>query len=124
MIILPKAHADQWGNTVATAHNSLLESLLTVGWLGTLLLFGVAVNCLAKLGKHVYQGAKVLASSLMPAGVVDQAMAECALRCLVMMLVQGFSEKAFAGHPGSPFLALGAVVATTLYLVRHPVPKS
>lgn len=124
MIILPKAHADQWGNTVATAHNSLLESLLTVGWLGTLLLFGVAVNCLAKLGKRVYQGAKVLASSLMPAGVVDQAMAECALRCLVMMLVQGFSEKAFAGHPGSPFLALGAVVATTLYLVRHPVPKS
>lgn len=119
MIILPKAHADQWGNTVATAHNLLLESLLTVGWLGTIPLVGVVLVCLVRLTRRVYQGASELLRGLRPQALEDQAMAECALRCLLMMMVQGFSEKAFAGHPGSPFLALGAVVTTAIYLGRH-----
>lgn len=121
-VVLPKAHADQWGNTVATAHSMLLESLLTVGWLGTSLLLAVVVCAAFVLVLRVVRGVGAMRAGSSPALTQDHAMAICALQCLLMMLVQGFSEKAFAGHPGSPFLALGAVVATTIYLSRHPLP--
>jgi O-antigen ligase len=110
-IVLPRAHSDEWGNTVATAHNSLLESLISVGWLGTLPLILVVILAGGRLG------AFLLSERRQGAGMeANQDLALCGLRFLVMMLVQGFSEKAFAGHPGSPFLALGGVVATAIYI--------
>ena len=118
-VVLPKAHADQWGNTVATAHNSLLESLLSVGWLGTLPLVAVVVSCAVILARFLVKSYPLRDDSDEIAAF--RALSVCAFRVLIMMLVQGVGEKAFAGHPGSPFLALGAVVATSVFLsVRTP----
>lgn len=113
-VVLPKAHADQWGNTVATAHNSLLESLLSVGWLGTLPLVAVVVACLWMLSRYLFASYPIRDEN--DAIAARRAMSVCAFRVLIMMLVQGVGEKAFAGHPGSPFVALGAVVATTIFM--------
>lgn len=113
-VVLPKAHADEWGNTVATAHNFFLESLISVGWLGTGLLLAVVLMALWILARFLLSN-----KSCAPAATQSRDLAVCAFRCMIMMLVQGFGEKAFAGHPGSPFLALGAVVATSIFIARE-----
>ncbi|MEK8085783.1 O-antigen ligase family protein [Aquabacterium sp. A3] len=120
-VVLPKAHADQWGNTVATAHNSLLESLLSVGWLGTLPLLAVVLACLWVLARYLFASYSLRDES--DSVVARRAMSVCAFRVLIMMLVQGVGEKAFAGHPGSPFVALGAVVATAVFMTLN-MPRS
>ncbi len=117
--VLSRSYFDEWGNTVGTAHNSLLESLISVGWLGTLPLIAVVVICLWKLVRYVMvtaPGAQRFRSDATPIDASHRDLALCACQCLLIMVVQGFSEKAFAGHPGSPFLALGAVVATTTFI--------
>ena len=119
-VVLPQAYFDEWGNSVGTAHNSLLESLLTVGWIGTIPLFAVALWCLWMLISFLMRSARPLGSGLGKKADADtekvRDLAICATQCLFIMLIQGFSEKAFAGHPGSPFLALGGVVATAVYI--------
>jgi hypothetical protein len=99
---------------VATAHNFFLESLISVGWLGTGLLLLSVFMALWSLTRFLLgkQGRE-------PAAAPSRDLAICGFRCMVMLLVQGFGEKAFAGHPGSPFLALGAVVATSIYITRQ-----
>jgi len=117
--VLSQSYFDEWGNTVGTAHNSLLESLLTVGWVGTVPLMAVVFICLCKLMGYVMSTAPNMHSMRRGAGESDDSyrdLALCACQTLLIMVVQGFSEKAFAGHPGSPFLALGAVVATTTFI--------
>ncbi|RZI81355.1 MAG: O-antigen ligase family protein [Rubrivivax sp.] len=124
-LILSQSYFDEWGNTVGTAHNWLLESLLTVGWIGTAPLIAVVSICLWKLMRYVMSTAPKLHSvRSLPKAAESPTYAYrdlglCACQTVLIMVVQGFSEKGFAGHPSSSFLALGAVVATTTFLALN-----
>ena len=120
---ISQGFSDQWGNSVTTAHNSLLESLISVGLVGTLPLVLVVVMSIWYLVRHLLTSSAKIAKSTDPDAELIRGLSRCALGCIVMMLVQGFGEKSFAGHPGSPFLALGGVVATAAFLALHPIRK-
>jgi O-antigen ligase len=124
-VVLPLAYSDVWGNTMSTAHNMLLESLLSVGVAGTIPLLALIFVCLRTLIGFFRRQVKSGLSSLAPSNQgVNVLLGKCALRCLLMLLVQGISEKAFAGQPGSSTLALGAIMCTTAYLSRKNAPAS
>lgn len=118
--VLPLAYGDEWGNTFSTAHNMLLESLISVGVAGTLpllALIGVSLYQLTTYAAHSRQSL-LRTSTALPPSPLESALSACATRCLLMLLIQGISEKAFAGQPGSSTLALGAIVATSVMLHR------
>ena len=113
-VVLPRAYADQWGNTYTTAHNCVLESLVSVGWIGTIPLMVVVVLAAWQLGRYL-----VSARGRTDGQAFDRDLAMCAFRVLVMMLIDGLNEKSFGGHPGSSFLALCGVVATSIFVARR-----
>ncbi len=122
-VVLPMAYSDQWGNSYGTAHNFLLESLISVGWVGTLPLVAVLLWGLVKLltyfrRLHRIRKAKLLTTTEEQATAVEQLLALCALRGLLTLIVLGISEKSFAGQPGSTTMALGAILATTVYVLN------
>lgn len=122
-VVLPLAYSDQWGNSYGTAHNFLLESLISVGWVGTLPLIVVLLWGLAKLlayfrQLHKDRKAKLLTATDENQTAVEQLLALCALRGLLTLVVLGISEKSFAGQPGSTTMALGAILATTVYVIN------
>lgn len=120
---ISQTFSDQWGNTVSTAHNSLLESLISVGVVGTMPLILVVLMSIWYLVRYLMSSTDVLIAEDQTDLQMKRGLARCALGCIVMMLVQGFGEKSFAGHPGSPFLALGGVVATAVFISLHPLRK-
>jgi len=117
-VVLPLAYSDVWGNTVSTAHNMLLESLVSVGIAGTLPLLALIGVCVYTLTGYFRRRAHLIKARLPVDPELNRTLALCALRCLLMLLVQGISEKAFAGQPGSSTLALGAIMCTTAYISR------
>lgn len=122
-VVLPLAYSDQWGNVYGTAHNFLLESLISVGWVGTLPLVAVLLWGLVKLlayfrGLQQGRKAKRITAADDKESAVEQLLALCALRGLLTLIVLGISEKSFAGQPGSTTMALGAILATTVYVVN------
>lgn len=126
-VVLPLSYADEWGNTYGSAHNFLLESLISVGWIGSLPLIAVLLMGLAFLISYFrknQQDRKTLAKKIIePGRQVNVWLGLCALRGLLTLLVQGMSEKSFAGQPGSTTLALGAILATTVYVRRTQARK-
>jgi O-antigen ligase len=96
--------ADRWGNTVESAHNAVLESLLNVGLVGTLLLFVCIAWALLRISKRTFsRSAESPAAHAVAAGL------------MVLSLAQGVTEKAFAGTPS---LATGAI-AIAIALLHH-----
>jgi O-antigen ligase len=123
-VVLPLAYSDVWGNTMSTAHNMLLESLISVGVAGTVPLLALIAVCLRTLIVYFRRRVKTEWSKLSSHQAMNSLLGKCALRCLLMLLVQGISEKAFAGQPGSSTLALGAIMCTTAFLSRDKSPTS
>jgi O-antigen ligase len=120
-VVLPLAYSDQWGNVYGTAHNFLLESLISVGVVGTLPLVAVLLLGLIKLLDYFrslqkHRKAKRLTTAEEQATSVEQQLALCSIRGLLTLIVLGISEKSFAGQPGSTTMALGAILATTVYV--------
>lgn len=126
-VVLPLSYADEWGNTYSSAHNFLLESLISVGWVGSIPLLAVLVLGMWMLvsyfrkNKQDKKSLKGIKQS--PQDQRDVWLALCALRGLLTLIVQGMSEKSFAGQPGSTTLALGAILATTAYVARAQARK-
>lgn len=106
---IPKVFFDEWGNTAATAHNFFLESMISVGLLGTSLLLAVIAWSLVGLLRYV-GGARAEGSTL------DRELGVCALRCLVMLFVHSFVERAYAGMAAPSTLVLGLCAATFVHL--------
>jgi O-antigen ligase len=123
-VVLPLAYSDAWGNTMSTAHNMLLESLVSVGIAGTIPLLALIAVCLHTLIAYFRRRNKLQPAHRSAEQTVNAVLGKCALRCLLMLLIQGISEKAFAGQPGSSTLALGAIMCTTAYLSREKLPVS
>jgi hypothetical protein len=80
--------------------------------------------CLRTLIVYFRRRVKTEWSKLSSHQAMNSLLGKCALRCLLMLLVQGISEKAFAGQPGSSTLALGAIMCTTAFLSRDKSPTS
>ena len=122
-IVLPLAYADEWGNTYNSAHNFVLESLISVGWLGTiplLICMAWALWLLVAWFQKWPKAGKMKHAIQTRDDQVRFWLAQCALRGLLLLLLQGMSEKSFAGQPGSTTLFLCATLATTVYLTRAP----
>lgn len=117
-VVLPLAYSDAWGNTVGTAHNLVLESLVSVGLAGTLPLLILIGICVHTLITYFSKRRRLIKAKVPVDPDLNRLLSMCALRCLLMLLVQGISEKSFAGQPGSSTLALGAIVCTTAFISR------
>lgn len=108
---IPKVFFDQWGNTAATAHNFVLESLISVGLVGTLPLIMVFVMVSWGIWHNVVgtQAAKL------PPKDADLAM--CTFRVLTMFWLHALVERAFAGMASPSTVTLGVCTATCVYLL-------
>lgn len=103
-VVVSQAYSNQWGQSYESAHNWLLESLLSVGVIGTVVLAGFLVGVLVsawRLRKRLL---------VLPDHQADAALVRCILRCWVFLLVSGMVEKSFAGMP-SPSTVLFALMA-------------
>ncbi|MQY51033.1 hypothetical protein GH865_07070 [Rhodocyclus tenuis] len=115
-IVIPEAYADRWGNTHESAHNWLLESLISFGIVGTtlLLLFLVA------LGWRLWRLKKPDASSASGGTPsTDWPMVLFMRRCFVFCLVSGLMEKAFAGMPSPSLIALSCLAGSCTALAHR-----
>lgn len=106
---LPKVFEDQWGNTAATAHNFVLESLITVGVVGTIPLLLVFVVTTVGLVRHMNMRKSPYQD------VVQREWSACALRVVFMLWIHALVERAFAGTAAPSTVVLGVCVATYAY---------
>jgi O-antigen ligase len=106
--VIPDGWSDSWGFTTGTAHNFVLESLLSVGVIGTLpllaVLFGLALGIMRLLRRS--PPAEMRPLKHLPAFMVA---------CWSFLIIEGCFEKTFAGlaSPATVILAvlLGSLVA-------------
>ncbi|MFY9477948.1 MAG: O-antigen ligase family protein [Aquabacterium sp.] len=111
---LPKVFYDQWGNSAATAHNFLLESMISVGLIGTLPLVVMLVMMTAGLWRYVGSGAKAYGLDLQ-----ERAMALCAFQILCMFWIQSMVERSFSGMASPTTVSLGLCITTCVYLLLN-----
>lgn len=112
---LPRAYADIWGNTYSTAHNFILESLISVGMVGTSLLllaliwttFGLIL--VVRRPANVSKLGKSAGSALLS---IEPSLYLTALRCIVFLWVYSGMEKAFAGTVAPATVVLGLCIAS------------
>lgn len=109
---IPKVFYDHWGNTAATAHNFVLESLISVGLVGTLPLIMVLVMTTWGIWRFV---ARTRGSHKLEGE--DQDLALCTFRVLGMFWIHSLVERAFAGMASPSTVTLGLCVATCVYLL-------
>lgn len=105
---IPKVFWDEWGNTAATAHNFVLESMISVGLAGTSLLLLVVLTTTVGLSRFVSRNVVFVDD-----GQRDVAL--CALRCMMMLLIHAMVERAFAGMAAPSTVLLGVCVATYVF---------
>lgn len=107
-IEIPKVFWDSWGNTAATAHNFVLESMISVGLVGTSLLLMVVLTTTVGLARMVSHNALFHDER-------QRDLALCALRCMMMLLIHAMVERAFAGMAAPSTVLLGVCVATYVF---------
>jgi O-antigen ligase len=103
---IPRVFQDEWGNSAATAHNFVLESLISVGVVGTVFLVMTMLIPTVEL-------IRMVGSRVEPFKNIEQReWAFCALRCFLMLWVHSAAERAFAGTVAPSTVVLGVCVAT------------
>lgn len=107
---LPKVFFDAWGNTTTTAHNFVLESMISVGLVGTLMLTLVFVTATVGLLRFVGSAVSPFQSD------ETKEWSVCALRCMMMLWVHSLVERAFAGTAAPSTVVLGLCVATYVFV--------
>lgn len=103
---LPKVFSDEWGNVYTTAHNFVLESLISVGFIGTSLLVGCFVWATFGLIRRIRNSPQNQDQDPL------QTIQITALRCLVFLWLYSMMEKAFAGTVSPVTVVLGLCIAT------------
>ena len=111
---LSKTYSDIWGNTVHSAHNFLLESLISVGVVGTLPLVVVLVFATFGLAREVNRS-QASNDYKDKDKFKDRDLAECGLCCMICLLISGSMEKSFAGTVAPATALLGVCIATYVY---------
>lgn len=121
-VLLSEAHISSW-QTYESAHNWLLESLVSFGVVGTTLLSMFLTVLFVKVFKLYHAAASV------PSGqrTDEDWLSFCLMRCLIFALINGMTEKAFAGVP-SPTTTLLAITAASAIICQglissrsHPI---
>ncbi len=110
-VVVSQAYTTRWGQSYESAHNWLLESLLSFGLIGTTVLATFLVALLVsawRLRRRLRTQAQRRD---------DQALVNCVLRCWIFLLVSGMVEKSFAGMP-NPTTVLLAFMAGTCVALR------
>ena len=115
-IEIPRTWEDMWGNSAATAHNGFLESMISVGLVGTVPLFLALFYCLYIFVRYFAGRATTAVPQVEPGD--DRALAICGMQCLGFLIVHSLAEKSFAGTAAPATMALGLCVATAAYLER------
>jgi O-antigen ligase len=110
--VIPDGWANFWGGTTTTAHNLLLESLLSVGAIGT----GLLAACIAWLGLGLMR----LAFGQTQAGLRDRTLLHLAVIVVLLVLVDGLVEKSVGGMPHPYTVLLALALATYVSLMRGP----
>lgn len=113
-IIVAEAYRDQWGNTHESAHNWLLESLISFGITGTALL----VFFLGILAWQLWTFKKNEMAQKNDYNV-DWPLVLCMRRCFVFCLVSGLMEKAFAGMPNPSLILLTCMAGSCVVLAKQ-----
>jgi len=122
-LVVAEAYVSRWGERYESAHNWLLESVISVGVVGT----GLLILFLVLLAWHLWR-LRHRMQLLGPArDRADLFLLVCMQRCFVLVLFRGLTEKGFAGmaSPDTVVLAIiaGAVIAiskATEDTSRHP----
>lgn len=113
-IIIEEGYSDAWGNTTATAHNFILESLLSVGCIGTALLIGITIAVLVRLSRLVqetiYKNTK------------HQHLINLLFTCFYFITIDGISEKSYAGLT-SPATVLFAAIIGSIIVITQSIIK-
>ncbi|CAH0351859.1 O-antigen ligase [Aquabacterium sp. CECT 9606] len=112
-IEIPRTWEDMWGNSAATAHNGVLESMISVGLVGTVPLFLAFFYCLYIFVRY-FSGRQAVVGDQGR----DRALTICGMQCLGFLLVHSFAEKSFTGTAAPATMAFGICVATAAYLER------
>lgn len=112
-IVVSEAYADQWGNTHESAHNWLLESLISFGITGT----SILVIFLALLAWRLWTFKKESAKP--DSETLDWPLVLCMRRSFVFCLVSGLMEKAFAGMPNPTLILLTCMAGSCVVLARY-----
>jgi len=109
-VVVSQAYTTRWGQTYESAHNWLLESLLSFGVFGT----AVLVAFLLALLVSAWRLRGRLRS--LPERGPDRALVNCILRCWVFLLVSGLVEKSFAGMPNPTTVLLAFMAGSCVVL--------
>jgi exopolysaccharide production protein ExoQ len=107
-VVVENAYEGPWGQRYGESHNWLLETLVSFGLLGTIVLLVLMTLMVVQLSRSSRQASLEVHS-------------RTALRFLVFLLVAGLMEKGFAGMPNPPtvILALLAALVGSLQLIAE-----
>jgi O-antigen ligase len=110
---IPKVFHDMWGNSAATAHNFILESMISVGLFGTILL--VLVLLIPTVGLIRFMSGRDDTFQ----NPQQREWTMCALRCMLMLWIHSVVERAFAGTAAPSTVVLGLCVASYVHVSLH-----
>lgn len=110
--VISEGWSNRWGGTTGTAHNMLLESLLSVGAVGTVLLFAVVIVLVVSLLREY---------RTTPPDSPQRPMRWLLLCLALFIVIDGFMEKSFAGLPSPQTLVLAMLVGSHQALRRMAV---
>jgi O-antigen ligase len=116
--IIPEAYKGPYGATYQTAHNAILESLVSFGAVGT----AVLVVAFGALGVGALICLRRLRQAKAPAQHV--ALARCVLRCWILLLVAGLVETGLAGMPSPDTVMLALLAGTPAALLWGLRPEA
>lgn len=114
--LISEAHISQW-QTYESAHNWLLESLLSFGVIGTTLLVAFLLVLLLRLWKLRIGSCRRPISNHTELDWLGL----CMLRCILFALISGITEKAFAGMPSPSTVLLAMSAASAVVCARRPM---
>lgn len=109
--IISEGWATVWGKTTATAHNALLESLLDLGVLGSVLVFGLVASVVRDLVRGIRYAGPFAPNVSLAFGV------------MAFVIIFGLAEKSFAGTPSTSTGALFIVAAIAAAALRRPTDE-
>ena len=112
--VIATGFATRWGQTFGSAHNFMLESLLSFGVIGTILLVIPIVGVSAGLLRGM---------SFVDQSGHDRVLRSMLLALIVFVVINGAFEKSFAGL-ASPSTVLLGLVLSSYYSLRHGIGKS
>lgn len=106
--IIGEGWASQWGQRTGSAHNFVLESLISFGLAGTLLLVSTLLLVLQRFVRWVWSRAAAEPDA--------RRIAECGIALTVFLLLSGMFEKSFAGMPAPATVVLALLLASAAML--------